>query len=96
VIIACLLFYPVSDDGLGVGGLSIEPSLAVTVGASITGGLNYGMDPPSEPLKKLAILKAGMTVHDAGVLVTGGLTVADAKIVTDGRGVQEGGAGFCG
>jgi hypothetical protein len=37
-----------------------------------------------------------MTVHDAGVLVTGGSTVDYAKIVTDGREVQEGGPGFYG
>jgi hypothetical protein len=43
---------------------------------------------------KKAILEAGMTVHDVGVLLTGGLTVDYAKIVTDGREVQEGGAGF--
>jgi hypothetical protein len=37
----------VGDDSLSVGGVSIEPLLAVTVGAFITGGLYYGMDSPS-------------------------------------------------
>jgi hypothetical protein len=41
---------------------------------------------------KKAILKAGMIVHDVGVLVAGGLTVDYAKIMTDGPEVQEGGA----